>query len=96
MYLGGLIGDSELTVLKTTEIIYPNGSKTEGPIELPDSRDGHCMVEYAGIIISMGGEYANHYCQFWLIPEFLCFSDLSEFQVFRSEFCRWHWHQKFE
>jgi hypothetical protein len=42
--------------LKTTEIIYPNGSKTEGPIELPDSRDGHCMVEYAGVIISMGGE----------------------------------------
>ena len=59
-YLGGYNNQS----LKTTEIIYPNGSKTEGPIELPDSRDGHCMVEYAGIIISMGGEYANHYVQF--------------------------------
>ena len=55
MYLGGFIGDSELTILKTTEIIYPNGSKTEGPIELPEPRFGQCMVEYAGIVILMGG-----------------------------------------
>ena len=65
MYLGGLLGDSELTVLKTTEIIYPNGSKTEGPIELPEPRFRQCMVEYAGIVILMGGRYVTHIGQFW-------------------------------
>ena len=56
-YLGGFDGN---TWLKTTEIIYPNGSKTEGPIELPEQIASHCMVEYAGIIILMGGQYASH------------------------------------
>ena len=54
-YLGGF--DEQKTILKTTEFIYPNGSKTDDPIELPEPRVGHCMVEYASIIISMGGEY---------------------------------------
>ena len=49
-YLGGYDGENN------TELIYPNGSKTEGPIELPEPREYHCMVEYAGIIILMGGE----------------------------------------
>ena len=49
-YLGGWDG-------KTTEFINPNGSKTDDPIELPEPRYNHCMVEYAGIIILMGGRY---------------------------------------
>jgi hypothetical protein len=53
-YLGGYDGQH---VLKTTEFIYPNGSKTDDPIELPEPRNNHCMVEYAGIIILMGGRY---------------------------------------
>ena len=57
--LGGYDGKNWLN---TTEIIYPNGSKTEGPIELPELRDSHCMVEYAGMIILMGGGYANYLC----------------------------------
>ena len=51
--------------INTTEIIYPDGSKTDGPIELPEPRNGHCMVEYAGIIILMGGKYVSHHDQFW-------------------------------
>ena len=51
--------------MKTTEFIHPNGSKTEDPIELPEAIEGHCIVEYAGIVISMGGRYATHlFCQF--------------------------------
>ena len=61
-YLGGI--DTDGNTLKTTEIIYPNGSKTEGPIELPEVVEVHCMVEYAGIIISMGGTYVTHYRTF--------------------------------
>ena len=57
--LGGYDGKNWLNI---TEIIYPNGSKTEGPIELPELRDSHCMVEYAGIIILMGGAYASCLC----------------------------------
>ena len=60
-YLGGWDGKN---TLKTTEFIFPNGSKTEGPIELPEPRGGHCMVEYAGTIILMGGLYVTHYGQF--------------------------------
>ena len=56
-YLGGWNGEN---TLNTTELIHPNGSKTEGPIELPEPRDDHCMVVYAGIIILMGGGYATH------------------------------------
>ena len=41
--------------MNTTEIIYTNGSKTEGPIKLPDGRNGHCMVEYGGIVILIDG-----------------------------------------
>ena len=59
-YLGGYDGKD---YLKTNEIIYANGSKTEGPIELPEPRSYHCMVEYAGIIILMGGMYVDHYGQ---------------------------------
>ena len=51
-YLGGFSGKKQL---KTTEFIYPNGSTTEDPIELPEPRYDHCMVEYAGIIILIGG-----------------------------------------
>ena len=60
-FLGGYDGKK---YLNTTQIIYPNGTKTEGP-ELPESRDGHCLVEYAGIIISMGGQYVTYNGQFW-------------------------------
>jgi hypothetical protein len=66
-FLGGWDGKK---CSNTTEIIFPNGSKIEGPV-LSESREAHCMVEYAGIIISMGGMYANHCSQFWfntLIP----------------------------
>ena len=69
-YLGGEDGKN---YLKTTEIIHANGSKTDGPIELPETRAHHCMVEYAGIVILMGGEYVTHNDQL------LCFSDLTEF-----------------
>ena len=62
-FLGG--SDIDFTE-KTTEMIYLNGSKTEGPIELPEPRYGHCMVKYGDIIILMGGEYATHIGQFWL------------------------------
>jgi hypothetical protein len=44
-----------MNILKTTEIIYPNGSKTEGPLELPKLVNYHCMVEYAGLIFILGG-----------------------------------------
>ena len=60
-YLGGYDGKN---FLKKTEIIYSNGSITEGPIELPELRDAHCMVEYAGTIILMGGKYATHFKSF--------------------------------
>ena len=50
--LGGFDGKK---YLKNTEIVYPNNSKTKGPM-LPESRYLHCMVEYAGIIILMGGQ----------------------------------------
>ena len=80
--LGGYDGKK---YLNTTEIIYPNGSKTEGP-ELPESRDGHCLVEYAGIIISMGGQYETHNGQFWSntwIPLFFWpIGLISEFKTF--------------
>ena len=56
LYLGGYDGSGWL---KTTEFIHPNGSKTEDPIELPEPRYYHCMVEYAGIIALMGGRYAT-------------------------------------
>ena len=56
--LGGFDGEH---TLNTTKFIHLNGSKTEGPIELPEPRSGHCMVEYAGIVISTGGEYVTHY-----------------------------------
>ena len=57
-YLGGV--DNVLRYsLKTTEIIHPNGSKTEDPKELPEPREGHCMVEYAGIVILIGGMYVT-------------------------------------
>ena len=87
--LGGYDGKK---YLNTTEIIYPNGSKTEGP-ELPQSRDGHCLVEYAGIIISMGGQYETQNDQFWSntwIPE-LCYSDLGGVHKLRlqEEGVRW-------
>ena len=49
------------TILKTTEIIYPNGSKTEGRLVLPEAIFGHCMVEYAGIVIVIGGRYVTEY-----------------------------------
>ena len=68
-YLGG-VGPARGEYFKTTEFIHPNGSTTEGPIELPEGRAGHCMVEYAGIVILMGGvtigEYVTHNCQFFL------------------------------
>ena len=45
-----------------TEIIYPNGSKTEGRLVLPEARVSHCMVEYAGIVIVIGGrQYVTEY-----------------------------------
>ena len=56
-YSGGY--DGENRALKTTEFIYLNGSKTEAPIELPEPRYIHCMVEYAGIVILMGGRYVT-------------------------------------
>ena len=73
-YLGGSDGKKDQ---KTTEFIQANGSKTEG--ELPESRMDHCMVEYAGIVILMGGQYVIYYGQFCSIPESLCFSNLLEF-----------------
>ena len=55
-----------MNVLKTTEFIHPNGSKTVGPIVLPEPRENHCMVEYSGIIVLMGGEYVTHNGHFLL------------------------------
>ena len=61
-------------LLRTTEIIYANGSKTECRLVLPRPKDGHCMVEYAGIIIIIGGsEYATNYGWFqgwWKVKKF--------------------------
>ena len=55
-YLGG---QDVVGTQKTAEMIYLNGSRTEGP--MPDNgRYGHCMVEYAGIIILMGGGYTQY------------------------------------
>ena len=62
MYLGGWDGKKQL---KTTEFIHLNVSKTENPIDLPEPRSDHCMVEYAGIVILMGGQYVTHYGQFF-------------------------------
>ena len=62
-FVGGLDAQHVVTV-NTTEFIYLNGSKSEGPIELPATRAGHCMVKYAGITILMGGQYVTNYGQF--------------------------------
>ena len=61
-FLGGFDGEKGF---KSTEIIYQNGSKTEGPKELPEPIASHCMVEYAGIIILMGG-WAVYVTPLWL------------------------------
>ena len=69
-HLGGYAGgDQTGNILRTTEFIYLNGSTTEGPIELPEPTADHCMVEYAGIVISMGGQYVTHCAIFCLIPK---------------------------
>ena len=57
-YLGGR---AEKNYPRDIEIIYANGSKSEDPMVLPEPRHSHCMVEYSGIIILMGGGYENHY-----------------------------------
>ena len=79
-HLGGYDGQNT-TLLKTTEFIHLNGSKTEDPIELPESRSQHCMVEYAGIIILMGGRYVTHYGHF-----FVQYLNPSAFQTYRNSF----------
>ena len=45
--------------LKTSELIYVNGTVKQGK-SLPEPRYGHCMVEYQGEIISTGGEDGNY------------------------------------
>ena len=99
-YLGGYDGKN---YLKTNEMIYANGSKTEGPIELPEPRLYHCMVEYSGIVILMGGRYVAHYGQFgfnsWshlLIRSIKTLSEIYNFgaSVFKILTLRWHWHSE--
>jgi hypothetical protein len=78
--------DGNYFPLKTTEIVHPNGSKTEGHLVLPGPRDGHCMVEYAGIVIIIGGGYAIHYCWFLFnaMAEAIYFSEPFRILEFRS------------
>ena len=78
-YLGGF---DEENRLNTTEFIHPNGSKTEGSIELPEPRADHCMVEYAGIIILMGGKYVFNS----LRPFFVQYLNLSTFLTYQNSF----------
>jgi len=40
--------------LATTEIIHLDGTTEAGP-ELPDVREGHCLVSYNGTVFSIGG-----------------------------------------
>lgn len=53
---GGL--DGRINKLKTSEIIFINGTVKEGK-SLPEPRFAHCMVEYQGQIISTGGVHGN-------------------------------------
>ena len=76
-YSGGY--DGENRALKTTEFIYLNGSKTEAPIELPEPRYIHCMVEYAGIVILMGGRYVTN-SQWPVLVQYLNTSAFLTFQ----------------
>ena len=41
--------------MKTTEIIFPNGNVANGPVNLPETRAGHCLLENSGTVISIGG-----------------------------------------
>ena len=40
--------------LDTTEIIFLNGTTTEGP-KLPNKLNGHCLTEYNGTVYLIGG-----------------------------------------
>ena len=47
--------------MKTTEIIFPNGHVANGPVDLPETRAGHCLLENSGTVISIGGyDPTNH------------------------------------
>ena len=47
--------------LKTTETIFPNGHVSNGPVDLPETRAGHCLLEKSGTVISIGGyDPTNH------------------------------------
>jgi hypothetical protein len=50
--------DGSYNKLKTSEIIYNNGTVNQGK-SLPEPRYYHCMAEYQGEIISTGGQDEN-------------------------------------
>ena len=47
-------GSEEDEILKTTEIIFLNGTSVPG-LPLPEPRYTHCLVKYGDIIFSVGG-----------------------------------------
>jgi len=50
--------DSNLKVIDSTEFIFLNRSRADGPA-LPKPRYGHCVVEYGGVVVLMGGTDEN-------------------------------------
>lgn len=65
-------GKAELEdTLATTEIVRPDGTVEAGP-ELPEKREGHCMVSYNGTVYSIGGyneEFGENYNTVWKFNE---------------------------
>ena len=49
-------GSEQDEILKTTEVIYLNGTTVPGP-QLPEPRYTHCLVKYKDTIFSIGGFY---------------------------------------
>ena len=59
---GGILvtgGSSSYEREKTSEQIFLNGTVKYGK-PLPEPRDGHCMVEYNGQVISTGGSHGGY------------------------------------
>ena len=54
--------DSGYGTLNSTEYIFLDGSREDGP-ELPQRRYLHCSVEYDGVVVMMGGENGRGYEQ---------------------------------
>ena len=80
--------------LRSTELVYPNGTIISGP-DLPTSRWGHCSVQLEdGKIVIIGGSNANHKVTNIYDPETSTYTDGPDMLFDHVNFGCAHFHSQ--